>query len=298
MSHILTKQTYEELLEGISQTKKWLNGLNIRFSKSRFGQYEKSIKLLNEYFQKGKVKEFLKMTDFEDIMVSLNESTEIVEIHEQLKDLNPEFLRKKLKLIIKGPFLTKKESSEKGTNLARNIFYELYTMAVLKRSGFEILLEKPSDVSCKFESRTFLFECKRPQTKKSVARNFFSAVGQLTKNLSALEDTNPKGIVAICISKIMNRGDRFLVGRNEDDLSNKIAGILKGTVRQFEHLQRNIVDTRIIGIFYHLNTPAVIQDIDLLTNVQEIAINNTCLPDSSDFLILKRIESKLKLLKI
>jgi len=293
MTHILSKQSYNDILNGLRETKEWLNKLNIPFSKSRFGQYEKNMKMLNEHFEKDKVKEFLKMTDFEDVVVSLNESMEIVDIYTQLKHHNPDFLKRKLKLMIKGPFLTKEENVDRGTNIARNTFYELYTTAVLKRAGFEILFDQPSDVACSSDSKIVLFECKRPQTKDAVKRNLRSAVRQLTKSLNDLSTANARGIVAILVSKILNRGDKLLIGRNEGDLSKTINRILDGIAEQFAALHRKVIDTRIIGTFYHLNTPAVIQDTNSLTNVQQILIYPTCLQDSSDFLLLEMFEKRL-----
>ncbi|KPL00628.1 MAG: hypothetical protein AMJ90_07940 [candidate division Zixibacteria bacterium SM23_73_2] len=293
MPHTISKQSYSDLRNGLTKTKQWLIGLNIPFDKSRFGQYEKNVELLDEHYKKGEVKELLRRTDFEDIVVSLNESTELVEIYEQLKYLNPELLRKKLKLIIGGPFLTKNESSEKGTNLARNIFYELYTMAVLKHAGFEILPELPSDVAFTFESKIILFECKRPQTKGSVESNFFKAVKQLTKNLNSLNELNSKGIVSISVSKILNRGDKLLIGRDQNNLANKIDSILGEIVRENKYLYKKVIDPRIIGVFYHLNTPAVNQQKNELINVQQIMIDNICLFNSSDYLIIERMASLL-----
>lgn len=106
------------------------------------------MEILNEYHKKGKVNELVKKMDFEEIVISLNESMEIVDIYTQLNDVKSDSIRRKLELIVKGPILTKEENINRGTNIARNTFYELYTMAVLKRSGFEILFNNPSDVSC------------------------------------------------------------------------------------------------------------------------------------------------------
>lgn len=86
----------------------------------------------------------------------------------------------------------------------------------------------------------------------------------------------------------------MLMGENESDLGKTINRILDGIASEYERLyKRKVIDPRIIGTFYHLSTPAVIQDTNSLTNVQNILIYPLCRFGSSDFLILETLNKRL-----
>jgi hypothetical protein len=144
-----------------------------------------------------------------------------------------------------------------------------------------------------FESKHILLECKRPQTQNSVNANFMIAKKQLTASLNKLSIPNSKGIIAISISKILNKGKMFIKGRNEAALNFKINREMQIFWDRFKHLEREVLDTRIIGIFVLLNTPALIDDIKQIIEVQEIRVAPLCLQKSADFHLLNSMVSAL-----
>jgi hypothetical protein len=116
---------------------------------------------------------------------------------------------------------------------------------------------------------------------------------QLTTLLDRLSIPNSKGIIAISISKILNKGKMFIKGRNEADLNFKLNHEMQIFWDRFKHLEREVLDTRIIGIFVLLNTPALIDDIKQIIEVQEIRVAPLCLQKSADFHLLNSMVSAL-----
>jgi hypothetical protein len=293
MGRLVGKESYDEIIKQLDNVERWFKSLRIGFSGSRFDTYRRNIEILNKHHQEGRIKEFVELRDFKEIVFSLAESSEFSTIYQQLKDVDPKFLRKRLKLVAQGPLMIDQEDPMKSTGQPRDHLFELNMIARLKAAGFQVVFDTHSDARCIFESKDILFECKRPQTRDSVERNFLKAKDQLTESLDTLNKADCKGIIALGIGKILNKGQMFLVGKNETALDAKLDLEIKKAWDDFEHLERKVLDTRIIGIFLLLNTPAVIDDMKLLTDVQEARVAPTCLKNSADFHFLKRMIAHL-----
>lgn len=293
MARLVGKESYEEIIRQLDYVQKWFESLNINFARSRFDKCRRNIEMLNQYHQEGRVKEFVALTDFKEIVFSLAESSEFSIIYQQLKDADPKFLRKRLRVVAQGPLMIDQEEPTKSTGQPRDCLFELNIIAHLKAAGFQVVFDSYSDAHCLFESKHVLFECKRPQTRNSVERNFFEAKKQLTASLDKLNKPNSKGIIVLSIGKILNKGQMFVVGKNEADLVAKLDIEMRKTWDDFKHLERKILDTRIIGVFCYLNGPAVIEDIKLLTDVQKIHAYVLSLRNSVDFFFLNRMTSSL-----
>ncbi|MCK4427381.1 MAG: hypothetical protein KAW16_02745 [candidate division Zixibacteria bacterium] len=293
MGRLVGKESYDEIIKQLDNVERWFKSLRIGFSGSRFDTYRRNIEILNKYHQEGRIKEFIELRDFKEIVFSLAESSEFSIIYQQLKDVDSKFLRKRLRMVAQGPLMIDREEPTKSTGQPRDYLFELNIIAHLKAAGFQVVFDSYSDAHCLFESKHVLFECKRPQTRNSVQENFLKAKKQLTDSLNKLSKPDSKGIIAISIGKILNKGQMFLVGRNEAAMDAKLDLEMKKAWDDFEHLERKVLDTRIIGIFLLLNTPAVIDDMKLLTDVQEARVAPTCLKNSADFHFLKRMIADL-----
>lgn len=294
MGDFLAELSFDEIVRLLEDVEKWFQDMNINFSGSRFDEYKRNITMLTEYQRQGRISEFGKLKRFNEIAFSLSESGELVSIYQQLKDADPRFLRKRLRLVAKGPSMIDQEEPTKSTGQPRDCLFELNMIAFLKARGLEVVLDSYSDVHCLFDSKHVLFECKRPQTRNSVEWNFLKAKKQLTESLNKLNKADSKGIISISIGKIANKGRMFLQSKNKADLRAKVLFELKNFWVDFKYLEKQILDTRIIGVFCHLNGPATIEDKKYIADVQYIRqVSELCLKESADFHFLKRMVAHL-----
>jgi hypothetical protein len=150
-----------------------------------------------------------------------------------------------------------------------------------------------ADAHCRFESKNILFQCKRPQAKHTLERNFLKAKDQLTKSLNEIGESDPKGVIALAVSKVLNKGKMLMSAKNSLELSAKFDIEMSNIRDGFRYLEKKIVDTRIIGVFYYLNTPASIEDEKQIYSIQGIRVAPTCLPGSADYDFMLRMTSVL-----
>jgi len=291
--HFTGLTRYEETIKQLDSIQRWLQSLGVDFSSSRFQTYKNNIETLLNYYKDGRVAEFVKLTDFQEIVFSMTESRELGIVHRQLRDVDSAFLRSRLQLVIKGPLLIDHEDPARSTGQARDFLFELLMLAHLKSSGFEVVFDSRADAHCRFESKNILFQCKRPQAKHTLERNFLKAKDQLTKSLNEIGESDSKGVIALAVSKVLNKGKMLMSAKNSPELSAKFDIEMSNIRDGFRCLEKKIVDTRIIGVFYYLNTPASIQDEKQIYSIQGIRVAPTCLPGSADYDFLLRMTSVL-----
>jgi hypothetical protein len=293
MFRLVQKVTYDVIAQQLDDIESWFKNLSIQLAGTRLETYKRNIKMLIKYHNEGKIREFAKLTDFKQIVFSLSESFELCSIYQAFKDTDPRLLRKWLALVAKGPLMIDQEDPVRSTGQARDFLFELNMMALLKARGIPVVLNSVADVHVMFEGKDILLECKRPQTRRSVEGNFLKASKQLTRSLDQLGKQNSKGVVSVSIGKILNRGHMFLVGNDEADLAAKADISMKRFWNQFRHLAGRVIDIRIIGVLCHLNGPAVVEDIKLLTDLQLLHAHPLCLPHTADFLLFQRMMRRL-----
>ena len=293
MFRLVQKVSYDVIAQQLDDIESWFKNLGIELAGSRLEAYKRNIKMLIKYHKEGKIREFAKLTDFKQIVFSLSESFELSSIYQAFKDIDPKQLRKWLAVVAKGPLMIDQEDPVRSTGQPRDFLFELNMMALLKARGIPVILNSVADVHGVFESKDILLQCKRPQTRRSVEGNFLKASKQLTISLDQLGKQNSKGIISVSIGKILNKGHMFLVGDNEADLATKADISMKRFWDQFKHLGKRVLDIRIIGVLCHLNGPAVVEDIKLLTDLQLLHAHPLCLPHTADFLLFQRMIHQL-----
>lgn len=286
-------RSYEAIIEQLDQIENWFQALGLDFSSSRFEAYRENIRLLHAYLKEGRIDEFVQQTDFQEIVFSLVESSELDIVHRQLKDTDTTFLRSRLKHVAKGPLLINDENPAASTGQPRDFLFELLMLAHLRSSGFKVVYDSIADAHCRFKSTDILFQCKRPQTKHTLERNFLKAKDQLTRSLNEMGETEAKGIVAVAVSKVLNKGSMLLSGKSSEELSLKFDIEMKNIRDEFRYIEKKIEDNRVIGVFYYLNSPAVVHDEAQISAIQGIRVAPTCVAGSADFDLLLRMTTQL-----
>jgi hypothetical protein len=144
----------------------------------------------------------------------------------------------------------------------RNTMFELAFAAQLRLSGADVSVGEP-DIAVTLSGRRFLIECKRPFREDSVRANVRGAAEQLKRHLEA--DSEVAGIVAISVTRILNPGTRLFVAASEaakERLGDRIEQLMRETEKGWK---KDEFHTRIATVLFHVSTPGVIEDRDLLT---------------------------------
>lgn len=293
MIHPTGIRSYDDIIRQLDLIRTWFQTLRVDFSASRFKTYKDNIEMLQAYLKQGKIDEFVQRTDFQEIVFSIVESSELDIVYRQLRRADASFLRSRLKLVAKGPLLIDEEDPAASTGQPRDFLFELLILAHLRASGFDVVYDSIADAHCRFESKNILFQCKRPQAKHTLERNFLKAKDQLTKSLNEIGESDPKGVIALAVSKVLNKGKMLMSAKNSPELSAKFDIEMSNIRDGFRCLEKKIVDTRIIGVFYYLNTPASIEDEKQIYSIRGIRVAPTCLPGSADYDFLLRMTSVL-----
>lgn len=154
-----------------------------------------------EKLEKAREQGDIGQIDDNQTLWSMTEAVELIEIYQTLRDYEPSLLARKLKLVLKGPSTSGDEDS--GSNLARNIAFELALVATLRHTGaFRGLSENP-DIVCEAEGMRALVQCKKPLEEKNIVRDIERAAEQLRRDFQEVENDGAKGVIAISLSRIL-----------------------------------------------------------------------------------------------
>lgn len=139
--------------------------------------------------------------------------------------------------------------------------FELALAAQLRLNGAEVTIGEP-DITITLSGKPFIVECKRPFRVESIRSNVRDAADQLYYHLEGNSEAG--GIVAVSATRLLNPGGKVFVARKESDkklLGDRLQQVMReaepGWVKHEFH-------PRVCGILFHVRTPGVVEDQDLL----------------------------------
>jgi hypothetical protein len=68
------------------------------------------------------------------------------------------------------------------------------------------------------------------------------------------------------VTRALNPGEKWLVATNEIEMSKRLGDVTEHLGQLYSRHMRNLGDRRIIGVMYYVITPAVVDEIDLLSS--------------------------------
>jgi hypothetical protein len=287
----MKRQKYQDVLKSLSEFDQWLSTLGIPIRHDRFHRHLENITYLAKLADTGNTQRLTRDQEIE-IGWSLVEALEFQDIYLMIRNYSskhPELVKQKIKDALKGPVDPNSESA--NSNIGRNTIFELNLATRLMVKNIPVRLSRKTDILCSINGRDIFIECKRPFWEKNISINISRAKFQLTRDLNQGE-TGSRGIIAISISRLLNKGDKLFVGRDEANMLERLGDVVESLGNKYKRTWGNIVDTRIIGILFHIITPSFIEDIKLYTTMQNFVVFNLSLPNSYDAYTLN-IFSKL-----
>jgi len=295
--YISGKISYADIQADFEETIAWFGKYAPGAFKRRFALYRRDIAALVEAFNAGKVDELLKSNRIESLTNSVSESIELGMIRKGLASLlgQDEQLARRIRKIIKGPEYAKQELTDTSTNEPRNYAFELMIASYCAAAGYTIDLSDDADLAFEDEGRKVFIECKRPASVKAVGANVSRALSQLTKRYNASAFAGLKrGVVALSISKIINREQRLISIETEADLSGQLRSIVRKFVSEHEQFWQRTLDIRTLGVIVYFYTAAFIEDEGFLVACRQVGLNNITIEGTSDDLYFVEIGTKLQ----
>ena len=283
--------TYGEILRKLNETLDFCRHLGLDVDSSRFAAYHQIVFDLNQAIIRDREKGVTPsppegVTNLEYI-VALTESTEFGEILPYLVTCAPALVRKKLVSVLRGPMLPSDE--DKNSNEARNILFELNLAASLSRAGLTPTLGEHPDLQCVVDGRRLLFECKRPFSDSRVVKRINQAENQLRSN-----PRGTRGVIAISFSKILNPGDKLFVMENETEGRRGLADALQAKAERYRRHWLKFYGTDIVGIMFHVITPAINKEEDKYAVGQQWNGHPLCDPRSFDYKAFRNLGDALE----
>src|SRR5713226_6092627 len=167
---------------------------------------------------------------------------------------DPVITKKLLQKALKGPLHPGHETA--GSNIGRNTVFELRLGAALRQAGANVTLGQQADIMIDHAGAHIYIECKRPFYEHNIRQNVMRARAQLRQRL----DTDPHqptvGMVAISVSKAVNPGSNMFVVNDDSDLRS-LSQEAERLHRQYSRDYDRLLHPRLIGVVYHLFTPAL-----------------------------------------
>lgn len=290
----MKRQKYQDILKSLSEFDQWLSTIGIRIRHDRFHHHLHNIRYLTKLVDTGNTH---RLSDDQKIKIgwSLVEVTEFQDIYTIIRNYSskhPEPVKQKIKDVLKGPADPNSECV--SSNIGRNTIFELNLATRLMGKNIPVRLNGNPDIICSINDRDIFIQCKRPFWEKNIPVNISRAKFQLTRDLNQAK-TSSRGIIAISISRLLNKGDMLFVGRDEANMLERLADDVESLGNKYKRTWGNIVDTRIIGILFHIITPSFIENIKLYAAMQNFVVFNLSPPNSYDAYTLNRFSKLLSL---
>ena len=203
-------------------------------------------------------------------------------------------LAEKIKKVCSGDLY---HAENQNSVVARNTLFELKTLALLRKSGFQTVLgDTNPDVEFIFEDNTYFVECKRPNGT-NISGNIYDAVRQLEKKLRSDQRDKVFGVIAISLEyqfspnkevREIQTGDQML-----EELSNYLRSVIELN-KPFWVRNRKIKDKRILGIMFTVEAPYIAKEEVLFTTASYNVLTNIVDSKSDDFMRLAKCHSFLR----
>jgi hypothetical protein len=185
-------------------------------------------------------------------MMACMESMEFGDVLQHVRAYDRQSLQRTLKAVLNGPVLQYDE--DMNSNESRNRLFELTMASKLSRAHLNPSLSEP-DLMCDVDGKRLFIACKRPLSPMKVNARIREAERQV---LQVIKDAPPgaRGVVAISMSKVMNRGDQLFVYSGERQGRNDLADRLEAMSDCSEEVWKTLGDG-IVGIIFHIITAGV-----------------------------------------
>lgn len=290
-------ETYEATFEQYSAAMKWMAGLGIKLSLGRTSHYEKVVGHWKSSYKTATADEGRRI--FSDFVSSMFEVFDFVSIYKAFEGVPAQQLAsvvQKLQKGVNGPVNAADETPD--STAARNFLFEAVVAAKAHRpdQGIEAILDAPSDTGISLNGKKLWVECKRVTTVDRIESNARKASKQLETILVGAVGSGHRGIVALDVSKILNRGDHIFVTRNDNELADSVNSIMDQFIKEHSHIWERVYekrDKKIVGTIIRFSFMASSEARNILVHASQWAVNPRLGVATSDEQIQRQLVAAL-----
>ncbi len=290
-------ETYEAVFEQYSAAMRWMAGLGIKLSLGRTSNYEKIVGHWKDAYRTATADEGRQI--FPDFVSSMFEVFDFVSIYKAFESVPAHQLTsviQKLQKGVNGPINAADETPD--STAARNFLFEATVAAKAHRpdKGVEAILDARSDTGISLNGKKIWVECKRVTTVDRIESNARKASRQLEAILAGEVGSGHRGIIAMDVSKILNRGDKIFVTRNDSELLASVDRTMDKFIQEHSHRWQRVYERRhkkIIGTIVRFSFMASSEARNLLVHASQWAMNPRLGISTSDENIQRQLVATL-----
>jgi hypothetical protein len=290
-------ESYEAVFEQYSAAMRWMVELGIKLSQGRTSHYEKVVGHWTDVYKTATAAEGRHV--FPDFVNSMFEVFDFVNIHKAFKDVPVHQLTsiiEKLQKGVDGSINTADETAD--STAARNFLFEAAVAAKAHRPGrgIEAILDARSDTGIRLNGKKIWVECNRVTTIDKIESNARKASRQLEMVLTGEIGSGHRGIVALDVSKILNRGDKIFVAPNDNELLASVDRTMDQFIEEHSSIWQRVYERRhkkIIGTIIRFSFMASSEARNLLVHASQWAMNPRLGVATGDELIQRQLVATL-----
>lgn len=254
-----------------------MSTLGIKLSPGRTSHYERVIRHWKDAYKGASADEGRDI--FPDFVSSMFEIFDFVSIYKAFGYVPRDQLVsiiEKLQKAVNGPINAADETPD--STAARNFLFEATVAARGHHpdKGVEAILDTKSDTGIRINGKKIWVECKRVTTLDRIEGNVRKASSQLEAVLEKEVGSGHRGVVALDISKILNRGDKIFVARSDGELLASVDRMMDHFISQQSHIWERIYKRRhkkIIGTIIRFAFMASSEARNILVHTSQWAVN-------------------------
>ena len=206
-------------------------------------------------------------------VTALYEANDLIAIHKGLVGKYDSEISEHIKKYAKGPANYREEAPSASSNLARNIAFELLVASKIVAANIPLDFSVKTDVATKFDGRSILFECKRPQSEESIEKNIKDAFKQLERKYKSPVRARHRGIIALDISKLLNPEFMLYVQPDAVSLDRGLTQIADQFILKNERLWQLRRNSKTIAVLIRFGIMGINQEKeDMLTYCQQYGL--------------------------
>lgn len=289
----MERLNYHEIVKNFEEIDQWLRSMDLN-QHDRMRVHKRNISELADAQDRGSLDQIVSGLSGEkrrEILWSFVESIEFVDAIDALRKRGCDVPRSLLEKALEGPpdaFLEDNKS-----NQGRNAMFEIAVAGWVASAGLDPHIGGEPDVFFEFEKRAIFVQCKRVLSSNAITKRISEAANQLKRDLTKSSEPRDCGLIAICVSRLINPGDKMLAVGAEADLRRALRSEIDAVIARHERAFRDVKHPRIAGILFHMATPAFVKERPLFTVAQSATVYH--IPGKSDAALLKEIADIVKM---
>ncbi len=269
MTTAIPQRPYAEILAELETFEGYLRTLGLRRAPDRLRDVLGRLKEIETARTRNRLPSLNKRPDVAELIWSLVEGQEFADIFRGIRNYDAVIIKKLLQKALQGPLHPTHETPV--SNIGRNTVFELRLGAALLQAGANVTLGRQADIMIDHAGAHVYIECKRPFYEHSIRQNVMRARAQLRQRLDSDPHQPTVGVVAISVSKSVNPGSNMFVVNDASDLRS-LSQEAERLHKQYSRDYDRLLDPRLIGMVYHLFTPALLRQSGLLIAASQVDI--------------------------